>query len=63
MYLYDVEFQLDGTDIWIRVNDCKAENEEEAEALAEKKLLEQLGIDVRPMKRWIEIPNYEEVKE
>ena len=63
MYLYDVEFQLKHKDIWLRVNDVKASNEKEAETLAEQKLMNQLGIDVRPMPRWVEIPNTEEINE
>lgn len=40
--LYDIEFQIKGKDLWIRVNDNEACDEDESIEIASKKLEEQL---------------------
>jgi hypothetical protein len=58
---YDIEFQLFGMDVWLRVNDNLADNEEQAMHIAFDKLIEQMGIDLNDPKydwQW-ECPNIE----
>lgn len=49
--MYDVEFMFHELDIWFRINDIEAKDEEEAYELAKIKLKGKTGVDPEELAR------------
>lgn len=62
MTIFDIEFQYQELGVWFRINDIKAENEDQAYDKAHIRLKETTGIDAEEFARqhntmyYIEIP-------